>query len=186
MMTMSEWLKIVEGTQAMNDVAKRFGLGQPDLHKAVEALTPAFMLGGVQFGQGMQNIQNPFAAILERRDLKEAIAHQAAMLSGLNEKLLEDIMPSVANAMADAMENVASKSGFQTESGSPSEAFGTALGGMMAAMMGLSSGQGAPKPQNPAAFGMKAMEDWMSFGKSAHADYFKAFETIFSSKRIVD
>ena len=53
MMTIAEWMKIVEGTQAMNDVAKRFGLGQPDLHKAVEALTPAFMLGGVKFGQTM-------------------------------------------------------------------------------------------------------------------------------------
>ena len=29
MMTLSEWMKIVEGTQAMHDVSKRFGLGQP-------------------------------------------------------------------------------------------------------------------------------------------------------------
>jgi len=181
MMTISEWMKIVEGTQAMNDVAKRFGLGQPDLHKAVEALTPAFMLGGMKFAPSMPNLQNPFAAILEQKDLKEAIAHQAAMLSGLNEKLLVDIMPSVANAMADAMENVASKSGFETESGSPSEAFGTALGGMMAAMMGLSPSKDDKKPRTPAEFGMKAMEDWMAVGKSAQADYFKAFETIFTS-----
>lgn len=183
MMTLSEWMKIVEGTQAMNDVAKRFGLGQPDLHKAVEALTPAFMLGGLKFAPTMPNIQNPFAAILEQKDLKQAIAHQAAILSGLNEKLLVDIMPSVANAMADAMENVASKSGFQTESGSPSEAFGTALGGMMAAMMGLASGNDEKKPQSPAEFGMKAMEDWMKFGQTAQADYVKAFETIFSAAR---
>lgn len=183
MMTLSEWMKIVEGTQAMNDVAKRFGLGQPDLHKAVEALTPAFMLGGLKFAPTMPNIQNPFAAILEQKDLKQAIAHQAAILSGLNEKLLVDIMPSVANAMADAMENVASISGFQTESGSPSEAFGTALGGMMAAMMGLASGNDEKKPQSPAEFGMKAMEDWMKFGQTAQADYVKAFETIFSAAR---
>jgi hypothetical protein len=183
MMTLSEWMKIVEGTQAMHEVSKRFGLGQPDLHKAVEALTPAFMLGGLKFAPSMPNIQNPFAAILEQKDLKEAIAHQAAMLSGLNEKLLVDIMPSVATAMADAMENIASKSGLQTESGTPSEAFGTALGGMMAAMMGLAPSKDEKKPQTPTEIGMKAMEDWMSFGKSAQSDYFKAFESIFSAGR---
>lgn len=186
MMTLSEWMKIVEGTQAMSEVAKRFGLGQPDLHKAVEALTPAFMLGGLKFGQSMPNIQNPFAAVLEQKGLKEAIAHQAAMLSGLNEKLLVDIMPSVANAMADAMENVAATSGLQTESGSPSEAFGTALGGMMAAMMGLAPGKDEKKSQNPAEFGMKVMQDWMAFGQSAQADYYKAFETMFSAGRKPD
>ena len=183
MMTLSEWMKIVEGTQAMRDVAKRFGLGQPDLHKAVEALTPAFMLGGLKFAPTMPNMQNPFAAILERKDLKEAVAQQAAMLSGLNEKLLEDIMPSVANAMADAMENVVSKSGRQTQPGSPSEDFGTALGSMMAAMMGLVPGKDTPKPQTPAEFGMKAMEDWMKIGQSTQADYFKSFESIFTSGR---
>ena len=85
MMTLSEWMKIVEGTQAMNDVAKRFGLGQPDLHKAIEALIPPFMLGGMKFAPTMPNVENPFAAILERKDLKDAIAHQASMISGLNE-----------------------------------------------------------------------------------------------------
>lgn len=186
MVTLSEWMKIVEGTQAMHDVSKRFGLGQPDVHKAVEALTPAFMLGGMKFAPSMPNLQNPFAAILEHKDLKDAIAHQAAILSGLNEKLLVDIMPSVANAMADAMENIASKSGFETESGSPSEAFGAALGGMMAAMMGLSPSKEETKPQTPAEFGMKAMEDWMKLGQSAQADYVKAFETMFTTGRKSD
>lgn len=186
MMTLSEWMKIVEGTQAMHDVSKRFGLGQPDLHKAIEALAPAFMLGGLKFAPSMPNLQNPFAAILEQKDLKEAIAHQAAMLSGLNEKLLVDIMPSIANAMADAMDNVVAKSGLQTEAGTPSEAFGTALGSMMAAMMGLSPSKDEKKPQTPTEFGMKAIEDWMAFGKSAQADYFKAFETMFSSKGKAD
>lgn len=186
MMTLSEWMKIVEGSQAMNDVAQRFGLGQPDLHKAVEALMPAFMLGGMTFKPAMPNVQNPFASLLERQDLKEAIAQQAAMLSGLNAKLLEDIMPSLATAMADAMERVAAQSGLQTETGSPSEAFGTALGAMMAAMMGLAQGQNAPKPQSPAEFGLKAMEDWMAFGKSAQTDYMKAFEAMFSQARKPD
>ncbi len=186
MMTLSEWMKIVEGSQAMNDVAKRFGLGQPDLHKAVEALIPGFMLGGMTFKPAMPDVQNPFASLLERKELKEAIAQQAAMLSGLNAKLLEDIMPSVAAAMADAMEQAAAKGGFQTESGSPSEAFGTALGEMMAAMMGLAQSKDSPKPQTPAEFGMKAMEDWMALGKSAQSEYVKAFETMFSSARKPD
>lgn len=186
MMTMSEWMKIVEGSQAMSDVAKRFGLGQPDLHKAVEALIPGFMLGGMSFKPAMPDVQNPFASLLERKDLKEAIAQQAAMLSGLNAKLLEDIMPSVAAAMADAMEQVAAKGGFQSESGSPSEAFGTALGEMMSAMMGLAQGKESPKSQTPTEFGMKAMSDWMAFGQSAQSEYVKAFEAMFSRERKPD
>ena len=186
MMTMSEWMKIVEGTQAMHEVSKRLGLGQPDMHKAVEALMPAFMLGGMKMGNmGQMGMPagNPFAAILEQKNIKDAVAQQAAMLSGMNEKILVDMMPSLAKAMADAMEQLAKAGGVASEGSSTSEEFGTALGGMMAAMMGLTPAKDEKKPQNPAEFGMKAMEDWMKFGQSAQADYFKAFESIFSSNR---
>lgn len=189
MMTMSEWMKIVEGTQTMHEVSKRLGLGQPDMHKAVEALMPAFMLGGMKMGQfgqiGMPG-GNPFAAILEQNTIKEAVAQQAAMLSGLNEKILVDMMPSLAKAMADAMEQLAKAGGFSSASNSTSDELGTALGGMMAAMMGLTPAKDQKAPQNPAEFGMNAMQDWMNFGKSAQADYVKAVESIFSGMRKPD
>lgn len=62
-MTYQEWLKIVEGTEAMRDVARRLGLGDSDMHRALEALMPATMMNGFAqtvFGAGRPPVGNPF------------------------------------------------------------------------------------------------------------------------------
>ena len=135
MMTYQEWLKIVEGTEAMRDVARRLGLGDSDMHRALEALMPATMMNGFAqtvFGAGRPPVGNPFESFFASPEIKRAVAKQAAALSGMNETFFNDIMPAFASGFATAAQqfsNTASSSGSGDASG---QAMGEAIGGMMA------------------------------------------------------
>lgn len=184
MMTYQEWLKIVEGTEAMRDVARRLGLGDSDMHRALEALMPATMMNGFAqtvFGAGRPPVGNPFESFFASPEIKRAVAKQAAALSGMNETFFNDIMPAFASGFATAAQQfskTATSSGAGDASG---HAMGEAIGGMMAAMMGLAPDKAkeADAAKDPAQFGMQMFESFVKAGQNAQADYLKAMQDMF-------
>ena len=109
MMTYQEWVKIVEGSEAMRNVGKRFGLDDAMLRKGIEALMPAAFMGAFPSAPSFNaSIPNPFQQVFESDEAKKAVARQAEMLSGINKTILEDMMPAIATAMADAMQKFSS------------------------------------------------------------------------------
>lgn len=184
MMTYQEWLKIVEGTEAMRDVARRLGLGDSDLHRALEALMPATMMNGFAtslFNAGRTPSSNPFESFFSSPEIKRSVARQAAALSGMNEAFFNEIMPAFASGFA-ATVNQFSGAAQDTASGDKSgQAMGEALGGMMAAMMGLASDKphAAEPPSDASTAGMAMFENFMKAGQAAQADYLKAMQDMF-------
>lgn len=183
MMTYQEWLKIVEGTEAMRDVARRLGLGDSDMHRALEALMPAAMMNGFAqtvFGPGRPPVGNPFESFFSSPEIKRAVAKQASALSGMNETFFTDIMPAFASGFATAAQQF-SNTAPSSSSDESGHAMGEAIGGMMAAMMGLAPDKAkeADAVKDPAQVGMQMFETFMKAGQSAQADYLKAMQDMF-------
>ncbi len=186
MMTYQEWLKIVEGSEAMRTVGKRFGLDDLMMRKGIEALMPAAFMQAFPSGPSFNaSMPNPFQHVFESDEVKKAVARQAEMLSGINKSILEDMMPALATAMADAMAKFSS--GENAASGdNPAQDFGMALGGMMASMMGLKAEpEKAPEP-DMAAQGMEMFQSWIKAGQSAQADYLKVMKSAMGQKGDAD
>ena len=189
MMTYQEWLKIVEGSEAMRTVGKRFGLDDMMLRKGIEALMPAAFASAFpsmpSFGQSSfefpsmaafgQKGPNPFQAMFETSEAKDAIVRQAEMMSGVNKSVLEDMMPALATAMADAMDKL--KMGESVAESGPAQDMGTAIGGMMAAMMGLTPEKPKAPEMDPAGQGMEMFQTWIKAGQSVQSDYLKAMQS---------
>ena len=181
-MTYQEWLKIVEGTEAMRDVARRLGLGDADLHRALEALMPATMMNGFAqtvFGAGRPLAGNPFESFFSSPEIKRSVARQAAALSGMNETFFNDIMPAFASGFATAVNQFSTASTQTTTGDASSHAMGEALGGMMAAMMGLAPDKAKEPAMDPSQFGQQMFENFMKAGQAAQADYLKAMQDMF-------
>jgi len=186
MMTYQEWVKIVEGSEAMRNVGKRFGLDDAMLRKGIEALMPAAFIGAFPSAPSFNaSIPNPFQQVFESDEAKKAVARQAEMLSGINKTILEDMMPALATAMADAMQKFSSGEGAATGD-NPAQDFGMAIGGMMASMMGLKPEPvKAPEP-DVAAQGMEMFQTWIKAGQSAQADYLKAMQSVMNKTSEAD
>ena len=184
MMTYQEWLKIVEGSEAMRTVGKRFGLDDMMLRKGIEALVPAAFMGAFPSSPAFefpsmsafgQSAGNPFQKLFETSDTKDAIIRQAEMMSGVNKTVLEDMMPALAAAMADAMDKL--KVGESPSENGPAHDMGTAIGGMMAAMMGLTPEKPKAPEMNPTAQGVEMFQTWIKAGQTAQSDYLKAMQS---------
>ena len=177
MMTYQEWLKIVEGSEAMRTVGKRFGLDDLMMRKGIEALMPAAFMGAFPVASSFKpTMPNPFQHVFESEEAKKAVAKQAEVLSGINKTILEDMMPALASAMADAMEKFSSGEGAAT--GEPAaQDLGIAIGGMMASMMGLNPEPAKAAEPDVAAQGMEMVQTWIKAGQSVQADYLKAMQS---------
>jgi hypothetical protein len=193
MMTYQEWLKIVEGSEAMRTVGKRFGLDDRMLRKGIEALVPAAFMGAFPSSPSFefpsmsafgQSTANPFQKLFETGDAKEAIVRQAEMMSGVNKTVLEDMMPALATAMADAMDKL--KVGESVVENGPAHDMGTAIGGMMAAMMGLTPEKPKAPDMDPAAQGIDMFQTWIKAGQTAQSDYLKAMQSALSKDDSTD
>ncbi len=190
MMTYQEWLKIVEGSEAMRTVGKRFGLDDMMLRKGIEALMPAAFASAFPsmppFGKPTfefpsmpsfgQSGSNPFQAMFETGEAKDAIVRQAEMMSGVNKSVLEDMMPALATAMADAMDKL--KMGESVADNGPAQDMGAAIGGMMAAMMGLTPEKPKAPAIDPSGQGMEMFQTWIKAGQSVQSDYLKAMQSV--------
>ncbi len=178
MMTYQEWLKIVEGSEAMRTVGKRFGLDDHMLRKGIEALMPVAFMGAFPASSSFEKVApNPFQSLFESDEAKKAIARQAELLSGINKTVLEDMMPAMATAIADAMGKLPSSDQAPAEDG-PAQDMGTAIGGMMAAMMGLSPEKAKTPDPALAEQGMEMFQTWIKAGQTAQTDYLKAMQSI--------
>jgi hypothetical protein len=177
MMTYQEWLKIVEGSEAMRTVGKRFGLDDLMMRKGIEALMPAAFMGAFPAASSFKPaMPNPFQHVFESDEAKKAVAKQAEVLSGINKTILEDMMPALATAMADAMEKFASSENASPEAG-PAQDLGVAIGEMMSAMMGLRTEPPKPTNPDPATQGLEMVQSWIKAGQSVQSDYLKAMQS---------
>ena len=185
MMSFAEWVKIVEGAQAMNEVGRRLGLGQAELHKATEALMPAFMMGGFANVGQLTSTSSPFSSFLNSPDIKSAVAQQAASVSGMNEKILQDVMPALASSIADAMTTMARNGDTPQRSEAPTapNPAGEALGWMISAMFGLNPGKEKQPEPTPNDIGLSALNDWMKAGQTVQADYLNTLTTLMNSAK---
>lgn len=183
MMTYQEWIKIIEGSEAMRTVGKRFGLDDMMLRKGIEALMPAAFMGAMPSTPSFsfpsmpsfaQSKPNPFQAMFESKEAKDAVVRQAEMISGVNKTVLEDMMPALATAIANGLDRLKSSEG-TIESG-PAQDMGTAIGGMMAAMMGLTPEKPKLPVLDPAEQSMEMFQTWIKAGQSVQSDYMKAMQ----------
>jgi hypothetical protein len=178
MMTYQEWLKIVEGSEAMRTVGKRFGLDDHMLRKGIEALMPAAFMGAFPASSPFGNsVPNPFQSVFESDEAKKALARQAELLSGMNKTVLEDMMPAMATAIADVMGKLSSADTARIDDG-PAQDMGAAIGGMMAAMMGLSPEKEKVPDPALAEQGMEMFQTWIKAGQTAQTDYLKAMQAV--------
>ena len=175
MMSFSEWLKIVEGTQAMTDVARRLGLADAEMRQAVETLAPGLLMGGYLRGfEGFKPDQASLAALMPTDEIRQMLAKQASTMSGLSETVLQDVMPVLATVMADAMTKLAAREEEPAAPDSASSDMGAAIGGMIATMFGLGPSKAAePEPEIPS---VAMFQDWMKAGQTVQSDYLKAVE----------
>jgi len=177
--TYQEWLKIVEGSAAMRDVARRFGLDDMALHGTVQTLMPAALFKS--FGSGMTGSSFPtdaFKDFLQGDDVKSTLAKQVEQISGVKATMIDEVMPALAEAMADAMTRVTGSE--PSAEGTDAHDLGVAIGGMMAAMMGLTPDE--PKDADPAQQGIDLMQTWFEAGRDAQTDYLNAMKAAFGPK----
>jgi hypothetical protein len=183
MMTYQEWLKIVEGSEAMRKVGQRFGLDDAMIRKGIEALIPAAFMSAFPSAPSLSTkFPNPFEHVFESEEAKKAVAKQAELLSGLNKTILEDMMPALATAMADAMDHFTSGEGAKTGDAT-SQDLGTAYGAMMAAMMGLRPEPPKAPEADVAQQGLEMMQNFLKAGQAMQSDYLKAVQSVMTKAK---
>jgi hypothetical protein len=177
--TYQEWLKIVEGSAAMRDVARRFGLDDRALHGTVQTLMPAALFKS--FGSSLSGPSFPtdaFKEFLQGNDIKSMLSKQLEQISGASSTMIDEVMPALAEAMADAMTRVTGSE--PSAEGGDSRDLGVAIGGMMAAMMGLTPDK--PKETDLLPHSIDLMQTWFEAGRDAQSDYINAMKAAFGPR----
>ena len=175
MINLFEMMQKAQGGQAVNDLARQFGLTPEQSEAAVDAILPAFTIAlrqqlknpqawpylvaalsippgqpGAMFQafspQGLQQGQQLMGALFGSPQLGQQIAAQAASATGLNAALMQQMMPAMAAMLT----------------GGAWKTFGNAIASAMEAFAGA-MGTGKPEPK-PAAgapgFPVGIPENW--------------------------
>ena len=175
----------------------RFGWGPQETMRATAALMPAFLLGLRQqapspsdwltfFQPEGVRATDPLQLFFGVKPALNPIAEQAAMMSGINAKLLQDFMPMMAEALAkNISQNFSQFSPFGKATETPAEQSGQALGEMIVAMMGLAPEKpaAAPEPEpvtDPIAQSVDAFAQMLATSREAQENHIKAMQSILS------
>jgi hypothetical protein len=150
------------GHPFFQEQAPRFGLSQQDIMRATAALMPAFMYGLRQqaptshdwlnlFQPDRLRSTDPMQLFFGIQPPVNPIAEQAAMISGINSKILQDLIPVMAETLANGLGQAAftAMAGGKPpvdQSRKAAEDGGTAWGSMMAQMMGFAPEE-EPEPE---------------------------------------
>jgi hypothetical protein len=138
MVNLYDILQSAQGGQAMENLAKQFGLSIAQTQQAVEALLPAFSMGLKRQASEPQAVPNLFALMAEgyrsgfenpheaatreavqrgnevlgalfgSKEVSRAVADQAAALSGIGTQVLQAMMPVVASMLMGGIAKTAS------------------------------------------------------------------------------
>jgi hypothetical protein len=167
MMNLFEMMTQAQGGNAVDNMARQFGLAPEQAQSAMEALLPAFQMGmqrqaestdGLQmFGGGQHsgfhdadgdgipdNAQEQGNDVLGQlfgsKDVSRAVASQASAMSGVSDSILKQMLPVMASMLMGGM--------FKG-------AMGNGLGGLMGQAMqgGLGGMMGQQQPQQQQAGG---------------------------------
>jgi hypothetical protein len=181
------------------DYAARFGLSPDQTMRAVGALLPAFALGlrrrapgpadwMALFQPGAISQADPLAIFFPSRDLADRIADQAAVFTGLNSSILHEMMPALASGLAASLTQKAGDQGWSRPTATAgdtraAEEGGEALGGMIAAMLGISPGKPEPAPEpvaDPIEDSVDALSQMMQTSREAQEEHLRNLQSIFS------
>jgi hypothetical protein len=175
----------------------RFGWGPQETMRATAALMPAFLLGLRQqapsptdwltfFQPERVRATDPLQLFFGVKPALNPIAEQAAIMSGINAKLLQEFMPMMAEALAkNISQNFTQFSPYGKTTETPAEQSGQALGEMIVAMMGLapSKPDEAPEPEpvtDPIAQSVDAFAQMLATSREAQESHIKSMQSILS------
>lgn len=211
---------------AMESMARQFGLAPDQVQAAVAALMPAFQLGlqrQAESVEGFQRMMGNLAAgrfanlhdadatpdawaeqgrrvvdtLFGNKQLSDAVAAQASMMSGISDAVMKQMLPAVAGLFMGGLAKGAMQGGFgglfgqQGGPNSYAEMMGRMMGGTPApaqnpmadfikVMFGGMAPQAAtPEPQNPMSAGVDMWKGMMASGQQAQMAQIEAFRSIF-------
>ena len=197
------------GNPFFQEQAPRFGMSQTDIMRATAALMPAFMYGLRQqapahndwlamFQPERVRSVDPMQLFFGTTPAVNPIAEQAAMISGINAKILQDFLPVMAETLAKGLGQAAFHPA-QTPSQAPSQApypaptdsrkaaedGGSAWGMMMASMMGLAPEEPEPEPEpelppDPVEQSVDAFAQMLATSREAQEQHIHSMQSIIS------
>lgn len=197
------------GNPFFQEQAPRFGLTQTDIMRATAALMPAFMYGLRQqapahhdwlamFQPERVRSVDPMQLFFGTTPAVNPIAEQAAMISGINAKILQDFLPVMAETLAKGLGQAAfhpAQAASQAPSQAPSTAptdsrkaaedGGSAWGMMMASMMGLAPEEPEPEPEpelppDPVEQSVDAFAQMLATSREAQEQHIHSMQSIIS------
>ncbi len=197
------------GNPFFQEQAPRFGLSQTDIMRATAALMPAFMYGLRQqapahpdwlamFQPERVRSVDPMQLFFGTTPAVNPIAEQAAMISGINAKILQDFLPVMAETLAKGLGQAAfhpAQAASQAPSQAPSTAptdsrkaaedGGSAWGMMMASMMGLAPEEPEPEPEpelppDPVEQSVDAFAQMLATSREAQEQHIHSMQSIIS------
>lgn len=150
MTTFADWLAASAGMQSASEqLQAQFRLSEKEIREATEALAPALMLGmkrmlanQAQFAEMSRQFaafpstdsdifgQKAMLGLFGSRDLADAVARQASMISGLAPDTLAQMIPIFSSLTVDSIMNT-----LNTSTGRKSGLPGDSAGALLAEMM---------------------------------------------------
>ncbi len=198
-----------KGVNPFADYASRFGITQDQATRAMVAMMPAFAMAmqrraptpsdfAQMFMPQTGRSMDPMQAFFGSRDLADRIAEQTAGFAGLNSSIIQQMMPAMAGALATALTKAAGESPFAKAHAAAekrtrdaagtraAEESGAALGGMFAAMMGLSPPAPEPEPEpepekSAAELNVDALAEMMHTSRQAQEEHLRNLQSIFTT-----
>lgn len=189
------------GNPFFQEQAPRFGLSQHDIMRATAALMPAFIYGLRQQAPTSQDWMSMFRPErLQTTDPMQLffgiqppvnpIAEQAAMISGINAKILQDLLPVMAETLAKGLGQAAFASQpaskpASDDSRKAAEDGGAAWGSLMAQMMGLAPEEPEPEPEpelppDPVEESVDAFAQMLATSREAQEQHIHTMQSIIS------
>ncbi len=215
-----EMMMQAQGGQAMQNLARQFGLAPEQAQSAVEAMLPAFQLGlqkqtesidgfqqmmrmmaGGNFAafhdangipdKAAEQGQNVLGQLFGGEQVARAVASQAAMMSGISDQVIKQMMPVVASMLMGGLFKGAMSNGlgglFGQMMGQPPQPSPQAsnpfannpLAGMMGQFMEGMMGQKPAPPQDPMSAGLQMLRGMFDSGQQVQRQQMDAFQAIF-------
>lgn len=229
-----EMMMQAQGGNAMQNLARQFGLAPEQAQSAVAAMLPAFQLGLQKQTESIESFQQMmrmmgggnFAAFHDAvgdripdeaaekgkdvvgqlfggEEVARAVAAQAAMMSGISDQVIKQMMPVVASLVMGGLFKGAMNNGLgglfgQAMPGGFGGMFGPMMGGqppspqatnpfannpmadMIGQMIGGMMGQRpAPPPQDPMSAGLAMLRGMFDSGQQLQRSQMDAFQAIF-------
>ena len=187
------------GNPFFQEQAPRFGMSQQDIMRATAALMPAFMYGLRQqaptahdwlamFQPERVKSVDPMQLFFGTTPPVNPIAEQAAMISGINAKILQDFLPVMAETLAKGLGQAAFKPAqaapaVPADSRKAAEDGGAAWGLMMASMMGLAPEEPEPEPEpelppDPVEQSVDAFAQMLATSREAQEQHIQTMQSI--------